>query len=180
MKKQLFLALTAAVVVLFAACTNESENYKRLLEAEKDAISGYISRNDIKVIQKAPANNVWNENEYLRTASGVYIHIADTGSKTSATIIPGQTVGVRYYKITLDAEPDTVVRYWTVTDSPDAREFIYGVSDAAIPNGFHEAIQYMRRDSSEATLIIPSKQGDKVDQYDVLPFAYRLKISYFE
>lgn len=177
-----FIFLFTIILFTFFSCSSDSGSYENLLKAEKSSISSYISRNNIKVITTAPTNNVWADNEYLLTSTGLYIHVVDTGtvdtsSVNSGTVSSGQLIIARYYKITLDASPDTIVKNWTAADYPYPLEFNYQVSAVStVPTAFHEAVKYMKHTNSKAKIIVPSKLGITTDVDNVIPYFYDLKI----
>ncbi len=165
--------------LLFAACSGDT-SYADLLKEEEKAIADYIGRNNIRVISSAPADGVWDENDYLLTSSGLYFHLVDAGQAPDADsgdgieLYDGQTILPRYYKITLSAQPDTVFRNWTTVDYPYPQEFRYK-SGEAIP-AFDEAVSLMKNHKSIAKLIVPSTLGDQIDIDAVMPYTYTLQI----
>jgi hypothetical protein len=176
--KKIFFA--SFLTLLFVACSSDSD-YASMLEDEENAISAYISRNHIRVISSAPADGVWGENDYYLTSSGLYFHLVDPGEAPGVgdgtELYDGMTISVRHYKITLDAQPDTVYRNWTTADYPHpALEFQYNISGQTTA-AFQEAISLMKNQNSIAKLIVPSKLGDQTDINAVIPYAYTLKIN---
>jgi hypothetical protein len=159
---------------MMVACSTDPSSYENLSKEEKSSIANYIARNNIKVISKVPTNNIWAENEYLRTSNGLYIHIVDTGNALPDTVVSGQLVISRYRKISLDAEPDTVKSFWTTAESPYPYEFSYNVSGEAF-TGFQEAVSIMKRNNSVAKIIVPSKIGTSDDLDAVKAYAYDFK-----
>ena len=56
------------------------------------------------------------------------------------------------------------------------QKFTYGSSTSSLPEGFLEAVNYMRRTESEAKLIVTSKLG--FDPSVVTPYGYHVKIRF--
>ncbi len=176
MKKLLFILNIAIFAGLFSACTSDdSKAYADLIDDEKEAISDYISRNNIEVISQAPANGIWGANQYLLTGSGLYIHIDSIGDADTPALTTGKLIIARYNKITLNIEPDTVYRNWTPADYPYPTEFYYGTS-TDVSYAFQEAVSIMKNNNSQAKLIVPSKIGSTEDINNVIPYAYDFKI----
>lgn len=166
-----------ALGAMLTSCNSDPDSYENLLADQKEAISKFIKRNNINVISSIPEDNIWGENDYYLTSSGLYIHIVDTGSVATDTVAAYQLVLARYNKITLDADPDTIVRYWDPIDAPYPLEFLYGVSDETI-DAFQYATKYMDRNNSVAKLIVPSKLGSDDDVDAVTAYYYDFKISF--
>lgn len=178
MKKQILALCSLLTLVLLASCSSDPDSYENLLADEKDAMSSYISRNGINVIKDLPANNIWGPNDYYKTPNGVYIHVVDTGDY-GTEVYDQQLIIARYYKISLDINPDTLVRSWTTLESPYPTTFNYNKtfsSTSELSQAFHEAVGVMKRNNSSAKLIVPSKMGDSDAQTAVKPYAYDFKI----
>jgi hypothetical protein len=172
-KTTFFLALTA-LVVFVSACSSTADDYEELLNAEKKSIEDFIKRNNITVIDQLPEGD-FAPNEFYRTSSGLYINIVRKGEGTTA-VRNNQQVLARYYKITLEAQPDTIVRNWDTSGGytePDS--YYYNYNTYEFP-AFHEAFGLMKYHDSEAKLIVPSKIGTSADKDDVIPYFYHLKI----
>ncbi len=172
------LLLISFLSILLIACSSDSD-YASMLEDEEKAISAYIFRNNIRVISSLPADDVWGENDYYKTSSGLYFHLVDPGEAPGTgdgtELFDGLTIIPRYYKITLDVQPDTVYRNWSTVDYPYSEGFQYNVSGEITP-AFQEAVSLMKNHNSVAKLIVPSKLGDQTDINAVIPYAYTLKI----
>ncbi len=172
------LILISFLSIFLVGCSSDSD-YASMLKDEENAISNYIYRNNIQVISTVPADGVWGENDYLLTSSGLYFHLVDPGEEAGTgdgtSLYDGQTIIPRYYKITLDAQPDTIYRNWTPTDYPYSEGFQYNVSGETTA-AFQEAVSLMKNHNSVAELIVPSKLGDQTDIDAVIPYAYTLKI----
>jgi len=174
-----FIFIFIAILIVFSSCSSDSSSYANLLKAEKSSIAGYISRNNINVISKVPTNNVWGDKDYLLTSTGLYIHIVNRGDTAAVadTVVSEGLIIARYYKITLDAIPDTIIKNWTAADYPYPLEFNYKVSSAStVPTAFHEAVKYMKYSNAVAKIIVPSKLGTTTDVNNVIPYFYDLKI----
>ncbi len=175
MRKFLF-PLMLVLVTLVTSCNSDPDSYENLLADEKESISKFIDRNNINVISSLPEDNVWGENDYYRESNGMYIHIVDTGDVD--TVVSYQTILARYNKISLDATPDTLVRFWDPIDAPYPYEFKYNVDDGITCDAFHLAIKYMKHNNSVAKIIVPSKLGTDDDVDAVTAYYYDFKIMF--
>lgn len=178
MRKFLFLFVLALGAIL-ASCNSDPDSYENLLADEKESISKFIKRNNINVISSLPDDwGTVGENDYYLDGNGLYIHIVDTGAVgDTVNVAAYQLVLARYNKITLDSEPDTIIRYWDPIDAPYPLEFLYAVSDETI-DAFQLATKYMKKSNSVAKLIVPSKLGTEEDVNAVIAYYYDFKISF--
>ena len=168
------VSVITVLVMLFTACENTSMQYSRKLEKEKKAIADYLKRNNVEVLTSVPENDVYAENQFYRTSSGVYFRLDDAGTG-SKEIAEGHLVGYRYFKITLDANPDTLVR---ANDYPYPSTFTYGRGQPSV--AFGEAVVLMKKAGAQAQLIVPSSAGFSDDYSAVMPYLFTLKIIFID
>ena len=191
MKKIISFGFTTVIVLFFIACDNTSLQYKEKLEREKEAIANYLKRNNITVItgrdtvkpefkefrEIVEKGRVYPENTFFLTNSGVYFRLDDAGNieDDTVTVKTGLLVLFRYYKMTLDENPDTVTRQWTSVDyGHNSPRFMYGQNP---PNhAFQEAVALMKRTETQAQLIVPSAVGFSTDFGNVIPYLFTLRI----
>ncbi len=168
----LFLVFLTSIII--SSCSDR-KTYAQQLDDEKNLIAAYIKRNDIKVLSTFPKDSVWKTNDYVLTTSGLYIHMISYGDVSSTDSLEYKDIVVpRYKQYTLDMVPDTLYN-WSTIDFPQPPVFVYGdYSQSCI--GFQEAVSYMKRNDSEAKLIVPSKLGFSNYLTSVTPLGYELKI----
>lgn len=175
MKRQIIKLLFSLLVssLVLSACS-DNDNYEKLLEKEKTAISNYIKDNGISTIHSIPEGNAFGENEYFKTSDEMYIHISDIGD-TNREI--GNRIRVAYsYKktnlLTGEMAEDTNMYGYKP-------EFIVGVANSTAfyaNSAIREAVNIMKYHNSSAVVIVPSKLGDETDTDAVIPCLYELKI----
>lgn len=96
MKKVLGLVcFIIGLCVVFGACSS-TETYADKLKNERKNIARFINENNFTVISEYPASGVFRENEFFRDpATGVYIHVIDSGNGTRANAAKRSVVNVR-------------------------------------------------------------------------------------
>jgi hypothetical protein len=176
MKKivKIFTFVTAVFIAFLPISCEDENTTAALTKKQTKTIADFISRNNIEVITSIPTDNVWGEKQFLKTSSGLYIHLVDTG-EVGETVKSGELITYRFYKISLAATPDTVTRNWTTADYPNPSEFHYNVANEAC-TAFHEAVKIMKRHNSHAQLIVPAKIGFSEDYTTLTPYFYEFKI----
>lgn len=168
------IAITLITASILASC-NDNTTYAQELKVEQSLIDNYIKRNEINVLKQEPDSNyVWNENDYWLTSTGLYYHQVSKGAgaplKTSDIVVP------RYIQYTLDEDPVTV-SHWSTSDDEYTTNFVYGSgSYTSVCTAFNEAASYMKRNDSEAKIIVHSKIGFTINQRPATPMGYTLKI----
>jgi len=175
MKRISYLFFLVFLTSLLSTSCTKTKTYSELLNDEQTLINAYIKRNNINVLSSFPADKKWGPNDYVKTSSGLYFHLVDSGN----TLIPDtlqlkNTVVDRYKKYTLNIASDTISN-WNTIDFPFPDEFVYGDLTQSF-KGFQEAVTYMKRNDSEAKIIVPSIIGIQADMMSVTPYGYYLKI----
>ena len=126
-----------------------------------------------------PADSTYwisHPNDYVLTPSGMYFHMVNLGNLADkVTLELSNTVVPRYKQYTLNIVSDTISSNWSTIDYPYTKDFVYGNSTQACI-AFHEAASYMKRNESEAKIIVPSKIGFNADMLTVTPYGYDLRI----
>ncbi|MEN9919727.1 MAG: hypothetical protein RL662_2163 [Bacteroidota bacterium] len=127
MKKIVALIVFVAGISLFFGACSKSESYADKVKNERKLINGFIADHNIVVLDKYPANGVFKSNEFYLDASGVYIHVVDSGNGKRANTDNRADVYCRFRQtMTLPtATSDTV----SSTDFayPQYLQFKYGV-----------------------------------------------------
>lgn len=201
--KKLTLLLFSLMLLgwAFQSC-DDNKTYAEMLEDEKDAIDGYISRNDIKVISLdellARPDTMTKENEYvLFKDNGVYMNIVDRGAldEKGYTIKPqnNDQVTVRCIEYDLMENDTTTNSNWFTADGLEVFNYIksgtysYGQFtegtlassiysfdySTAVPSGWLLPLEYVGH-KAHVKLIVPSKMGHTYAQRYVYPYAYEL------
>lgn len=167
------IAITLITASILASCNDTT--YAQELKAEQLLIKNYIKRDSINVLKQEPDSNyVWGKKDYWLTSTGLYFHLESKGSgaklKTSDIVVP------RYIQYTLDEVPVTV-SHWSTSDDEYPTTFVYGSgSYTSVCTAFNEAASYMKRNDSEAKIIVHSKIGFTINQSPATPMGYTLKI----
>lgn len=165
---------SVSTLFLFSSCNDTT--YAKELKVEQALIDAFVKRHDIKVIKTLPADGVvWNENEYFLTDDGLYIHLTKLGDLNDGVTVEDNDIIVpRYIRYTLDVVADTVSN-WTTIENPDVVEFKYKDFTQSC-TAFHEAVKIMKRNNSEALLIVPSKISFDDFWSPATPMGFKLKI----
>jgi len=182
MKRISFLFLIAIATGLLISSCADSTTYAQQLKAEKDKIAAYITLNNINVVSQFPTDKKWSKDGkdiYVLTESGLYFHLVDSGEvsvKDSVVIEVGDQVTPRYKEYTMDNPSLLNTSNWSTLDYTYPASFIYG-SAATKYAGFQEAAAYMKRNNSEARIIVPSKIGFYYSDLNAAtPYYYWIKI----
>ncbi len=180
MKRISYLLLMTILVSLITSSCNNTKTYAEQLNDEKILIADYIKRNKIQVVKTYPADSVWTDKDgndiyYLTPASGLYIHMINYGDlKSSDTLALKDIVVPRYKQYTLGLD-SVIISNWSTIDFPRPNVFVYG-DLAQTCQAFQEAASYLKRNDTEAKLIVPSKLGFNDNLTSVTPLGYDLKI----
>jgi len=160
--------------LIFSSCS-DTKTYAELLKDEKVLIADYIKKENINVLHSFPADDAWGENDYVLTASGLYFHLVSPGTVTdTVTLEVNDLVVPRFVQYTLGVESDTISN-WNTIDFPRPITFHYG-NTGEVCVAWHEAVGYMKKNESEAKLIVPSKLGFNDYMMAVTPLGYDFKI----
>jgi len=168
--KLLFVVFLGSLI--FSSCS-DTKTYAELLKDEKGLIADFIKRKNIRVIHSFPADDAWGANDYVLTSTGLYFHLEKPGTGTD-TLEVNDVVVPRFVQYTLDVESDTISN-WNTIDFPYPTTFHYGNTDEVCV-AWHEAAGYMKKNESEAKLIVPSKLAFNDYMMAVTPLAYNFKI----
>lgn len=158
--------------LIFSSCS-DTKTYAELLKDEKVLIADYIKNEKINVLHSFPADDAWGANDYVLTSSGLYFHLVSPGTGTD-TLELNDVVVPRFVQYTLGEEPDSISN-WNTIDFPYPTKFHYGAL-TEVCAAWHEAAGYMKKNESEAKLIVPSKLGFNDYMMAVTPLAYDFKI----
>jgi len=152
----------------------QSQNtYSKLREKEKKAISDYLDREGIHVLDELPS--VWGEKDYyaVPNCDDFYIHVISVDS-TGGPAKSGQIILMRYKKYGLGSYSDTT-SYWSTDDGSEPVKFQLGnASDDFYCEGWTKAIEVMQY-NGQCRIICPSKMGFTEDNSSVTPYGYELK-----
>jgi hypothetical protein len=103
------ICLVVGFCIVFGACS-KSDTYADKVKKERKAIKRFINEQNIVVLKSYPANGEFKENEYfLDSESGVYIHVIDSGNGNRAIADNRAEVSVRFWDaMALPEKKDTV------------------------------------------------------------------------
>ena len=175
MKRISYLLFLGFLFSIIASSCSDTKTYSQELDVEQALIKNFIKRNNIKVITSLPTNGNWGPNDYYKSSSGLYFHMVNPGNTSSMdTLMSKNTVVTRFKQYTLDAVSDTISN-WNTIDYPYPETFTYGDATQSCV-GFQEVVYYMKRNDTEAKIIIPSGIGFSTYKNAVTPQGYDLKI----
>lgn len=188
MRKTLTLfCLVVAFGAFISSCT-KSDSYAERVKKEKKAIEGFISDNKIVVLSLYPANSKFAANEFYKDASGVYIHVVDTGNGKRALAADRAEVSVRFANgMTLPAADSD-----TITNDGSGQmpiNFLYGVTSTyqSSSTGYYNyyflspaltlPLKYVG-EGATVKLIIPFSQGSYSQMNETYVPMYIGKVKY--
>jgi hypothetical protein len=200
MKKLPLLFLVVLALGAFLQSCNDSKTYAEMLEDERNAVSKFIKKHNIKTIslsefEKDTVTNV-AENEYVELSSGYYLQIIDRGE--GDTIKNRDEILVRMIEYNIMAEIDenvidtiSNIDIDNVVDcfyyTPDKTSILFNdgyfpyvyvynmnVSYLDVPKGIITALPYLRN-NAHIKLIVPSKLGHNYAMQQVNSFYYEIR-----
>lgn len=159
MRKIFSVAALFAVVlaISFSSCSN-SLTYANQLADEKTAIKDYITKNNFKVVDTIPSVVPWPEDVYLKTASGLYVHVLDTGAFVNKSIETNTVISVRF----VETDMNGVQGYKNMYGTGDPVELLYNNVSSSATYGdclaWHEGLHYVG-DGGRIQMIVPASLG---------------------
>ena len=119
-----FVLACTALIVTVSACSS-TETYIEKLKKERKLINGFISDNDIVVLDKYPEDGVFEKNQYYRDDStGIYFQVVDPGNNERA--VKEKTKVFLRYSDAYYLDVDTVKYNNISMIGVEPMEFIYG------------------------------------------------------
>ena len=184
MKRISYLFFLIFITSLLASSCSNTKTYSQLLDDQKTLIDGFIKRHNIQVVTTFPTDTPWVNKDgrdiYALLPSGLYFHMINPGDSSKSktytdTLQLKNTVITRYIQFSLGIPSDTISN-WNTIDFPYPPSFVYGQQSQTSSSGFQEAVTYMKRNGSEAKIIVPSQIGFQADMMSVTPLGFDLKI----
>jgi hypothetical protein len=180
-KLPLLLLLITIIGFGFMACSDQT-TYAEQLAAEKAAIKAFIADKGYTVTSTYPDSIPFPEGVFYKTASGLYVHVLDTGLQVISEIPDNTPIEVRF--IETDMDGDTI--YHNMFGSSDPYEIFYNNVQSSVSYGdceaWHEALDYVG-DGGHVYLIVPTELG--MSSYsssssDLNPSYYELRYTFWK
>lgn len=160
MKKILLFVLTLVALSVLGSSCSKTKTAQERLKDERKAIDRFITQKGFKIIDEYPEDGIFEENTYLKTSDGLYIHVIDSGNGVKP--IQNQTILVRYEGRLLFKDDTTKYSNTGTGVGAQPDEFNYGTqgytgytcAGMAIPFTY-DRIGH----NAEVSLIIPSPIG---------------------
>lgn len=194
---QLFSLL--AIGLAFQSC-NKTKTYAEMLSDEKDAISAYISKHNIKVISKdqfESQKETTGANEYVAfPEDGTYMHIEEKGGKLAqnndviltrfleVNVVANDTTLTNYYDNTSvdqfrytrtdDSKGNILATYGQFFQEQNQKAYMLSYYGSAVPSGWLKALRFVG-DKAKVKIIVPSKLGHSTAQQNVTPYFYEIE-----
>ena len=184
--KTFYICIASLILFSLAlsSCT-DTVTYANQVEAENTLISDYLKRNQINVITTFPKEiSYWStaghDKDYYRSASGLYFRLTKGGGGAAGDTIKSRDLIItRFEAYSLTAVPDTTLSNLSTSAFPNPPSFLFGSGDyRGVCVAFNEAASYMKRNDSEARIIVPSKIGFAADAQSIKPMSYLLRIKF--
>ena len=169
------------ICLLSTSSCNKSKSLQERIQEENRAISRYIDRNNLVILNNYPKDGVFKEKEFykIQSASGdMYMHVVDSGNgRRAVPLVNEVTVRFQYRHDILVS--DTSILWWSQSGWVNPFSFIYGLSQSYTVSGSsYECpgwvlpLAYVG-ERAVVDLIIPSKLGSSVDQGNINPVFYK-------
>lgn len=172
--KRLIYYISFAFLAIVSISSCNDTTYAKELKLEKILIDEFIKRDTINVIKGTPTDTtIWGEKDYYLLDDGLYFHLVNRGIGDEV-VAANDIVVPRFRQYTLKVVSDTI-NNWTTIDFSHPSDFVYGDLTQSC-TAFHEAASLMKRNESEAKIIVPSKIGFKDNWTPATPMGYDLKI----
>lgn len=199
MRKTLYVLLAAVAVLAFASC-DDYETYGEKKEAEREAISAFISDSSIVVIdeekfrEQGNTTNVANNEFVYLVNSGVYMQIERKGCGEPLPDDKQTNVLCRYYEYNImdgyyqtrnDYDPRTpdkmsVLRSGSTYTASFVSGMMFRTYGASVPAGWLVPMNYINigrqgnpdDEVAKVKLIVPHTQGQAYASSNVYPCYY--------
>lgn len=158
MKQRLILFALFAVVAGFFISCDDTKTYAEQLQEEKASINAFMKLRGYTLTKVIPDTIPWPDGVFYKTASGMYVHVLDTGNYFVDTIPLNTVISLRSMEVSM--EDDTI--YSTLNASGYPTEILYGnVSTSNTTSdckAWHEALDYVG-DEGHVQIIAPADIG---------------------
>ena len=180
MKKTSIFVISSIVLLigLLGGSCNKQKSLQERLQEEKRAISRYIDRNNLVVLNEYPKDGVFKEKEFFKTSDGLYIHVVDSGNgRRAVPFLDEVTVRFSYRHDILIS--DSSIIWWSNSGWVNPFSFIYGLSQSYTPSGStYECVGWVIPlayvgEHALVDLIIPSAMGSSNDNGLINPVFYK-------
>lgn len=173
LKRHLPLALVLLAGIM-VGCSDD-KTYAELLQEEKDAISKFITDNQLEILNEFPEDSIFTEKQYVKVKGEtdyLYLRIIDKGDTTR----PKTTTQIRMQiNNRINIKTGDTSR---LTPPGYPFNFTFGLYYNNACEGFALPLRYVGN-GSRVSLIVPSKLGLSSDKsITVTPFYYD-KIAYY-
>jgi len=182
-KTSIFVISSIVLLICLNSSCNKSKSLQEMIQEEKRAMSRYIDRNNLKILDSYPKDGVFKENEFFKTSDGMYIHVVDSGN--GQRISYAQEVTVRFEYRHDIAYSDTAIQYWTSSGWVNPFSLLYrGIPNTTTASSYMVSgsmfecagwiipLQYVGQ-RAVVDLIIPSALGSSVDNSNINPVFYK-------
>jgi hypothetical protein len=170
----IFIVTSIVLTAYSLFSCDESKTLQERLQEEKRAISRYIDKNQLKILNEYPQNGVFAEKEFFKTSDGLYIHVVDSGNGQRA-IPMVDDVTVRFdYRHNIAISDSSITQGIMIKPY----DFIYGLyqsyssSESLVCVGWVYPLAYVG-ENAKVDLIIPSSLGSYSDNNDINPVFYK-------
>ena len=178
-----------SVVVIF--CTmfscSQGKSTQELLQEEGRAIEKFVLMNDFSILKSYPKDGVFKENEYFKTADGLFFQVVDSGNGNRAQLMNDISVRYEYFQYVKDAASGDTTKYPFPYSSayysygyPTGQpySFTYGISQTYSPSATAVCqawlipLSYVG-EGAVVNMIIPSSVGSYIDYSNITPVFYK-------
>ena len=180
MKKWTLNFLLMAIISCVSFSCNRSKSLQELLQEERKAIERFILTNNIKLVESYPQDHAFKENEYYKTAEGLFMQVVDSGNGTM--VKPNNDVSLRfeYLQYIKNVVQGDTTRYYSYNPRQPF-SFVYFSRNSYIPdlNNVYDVSQawviplsYVG-EGAIVNLIVPSSIGSSGDNSEIRPVFFR-------
>ena len=182
--KTLWVILIAVISCLSFSCS-QSKSLQELLQEESKAIDRFIISNDFVILKNYPADGVFKENEYYKTADGLFFNVVDSGNGNRVQLLNDVSVRFDYNLYLKDlAQGDSSIFVPPPSNLPYS--FLYGIPQTYTSSYYYSyygyysplcqawviPLSYVGEDAI-VNMIVPSSIGSYTDNMNVMPVFYK-------
>jgi hypothetical protein len=175
MRKTWIFIVTSIVLTAYSLFScDESKTLQEQLQEEKRAISRYIDRNQLKILNEYPPDGEFGEKEFFKTSEGLYIHVVDSGNgRRPVSSVDEVTVRFEY-------RHNIAISDSSITQGVMIQPYFftyglyqsYSVSESLVCIGWVYPLAYVGEEAV-VDLIIPSSLGSYSDNNNINPVFYK-------
>ena len=166
------------VISCISFSCKQQKSLQELLQEEKKAVDRFIDMFDLVILKNYPKDGVFKDNEYFKTADGLFLQVVDSGNGTRVQLLNDVAVRFDYlqYVKAVAAGSDTSRFYSDPYYEPYS--FVYGIPqtyssyDSPVCQAWVIPLTYVGEEAV-VNMIVPSSLGSSYDNTNIRPVFYK-------